>query len=111
VFYYLAGRDVASRYNELHPGITDRAEVQREIIADLERRGVRCAVLWNFGWPAATLDSIVAERRRHLPELGATLLDEYFRQRFREVARHGEYVIVWRRDSALTSAVSPRGSR
>jgi hypothetical protein len=110
-FYYLTGRDVASRYNELHPGITDRAEVQREIIADLERRRVRCAVLWNFGWPAATLDGIVAERRRHLPELGATLLDEYFRERFQEVARHGEYVLVWRRDSALTSAGSPRGSR
>ncbi len=106
VFYYLAGRRVASRYNELHPGITDRPEVQREIIADLERYQVRCAILWDFGWPEATLNTIITERRRHLPELGATLLDDYFRQHFREIGRYGEYVLVWRKDVPLTALTS-----
>jgi len=107
-FYYLAGRPVASRYNELHPGITDREDVQREIIGDLNRLGVRCAVLWKFGWPADRMDRILAERRRHLPELGATLLDEYFRREFREIDRFGEYILMWRRDAPLMESVTRR---
>jgi hypothetical protein len=97
-FYYLAGRPIASRYNELHPGIADRRDVQLEIIGDLERQRVRCAVLWDFGWPAARLDALLADRRRHIPGVGATLLDEYFRREFRPIARHGEYVVMWRHD-------------
>lgn len=96
-FYFLSGRRVASRYNELHPGIVDREEVQREIIADLERQHVRCAVLWNFGWPQPVLDNILVKRRRAIPELGSTLLDQSLRDNFQEVARFGEYVLVWRR--------------
>jgi hypothetical protein len=36
-------------------------------------------------------------RRRHIPELGSTLLDRYFADNFQEVARFGEYVLVWRK--------------
>jgi hypothetical protein len=96
-FYFLSGRRVASRYNELHPGVVDREEVQREIIGDLEREHVRCAVLWNFGWPQPLLDSILAKRRRLIPELGSTLLDRYFTGNFQEVAGFGEYVLMWRK--------------
>jgi len=102
-FAFLAGRPVASRYNELHPGIVDREEVQREIIADLDRHAVRCAVLWDFGWPAATMDAILADRRRQIPELGSTLLDEYFRREFEEVGRYGEYVLLWRKGDPVPS--------
>jgi hypothetical protein len=103
-FYYLAGRPVASPYNELHPGITDRAETQREIIQDVNRLGVRCAVLWDFGWSRSLMDGILAGRRRVLPEIGSTVLDEFFRTEFREVARYGEYVVMWRKDAPLDSS-------
>jgi len=96
-FYYLSGRRVASRYNEIHPGIVDREEVQREIIADLDRLNVRCAVLWDFGWSKEYMDWTLANRRRKIPELGATVLDEYFAQHFDRVARFGEYILVWRK--------------
>ena len=105
-FYFLSGRRVASRYNELHPGIVDREEVQREIIADLDRLNVRCAVLWHFGWPTRVMEEMLAERRRYIPEIGATVLDEYLRREFREVARYGEYVLVWRKDVAIGAADS-----
>ena len=101
IFYYLADRRIASRYNELHPGIVDREEVQREIIADLERLNVQCAVLWDFGWPKPFMDNILATRRRHIPALGATTLDEYFRREFQEVGRFHEYVLVWRKGGAI----------
>jgi hypothetical protein len=100
-FYYLAGRPVASRFNELHPGFADREEIQREIIADLNRLNVRCAVLWDFGWPKPMMDDILAGRRHRIPALGATVLDEFLRREFQEVARHGEYVLVWRRGAAM----------
>ena len=103
-FYYLAGRRVASRYNELHPGVADREEVQREIIDDINRLDVRCAVLWDFGWPRDRMDQILANRRRYIPEVGATVLDQFFRREFREVARYGEYVIVWRRRAAMPTS-------
>jgi hypothetical protein len=100
-FYYLAGRRVASRYNELHPGFADREDIQREIIRDLNRLQVRCAVLWEFGWPKPVLDDIVAFRQRHIPELGSTVLDEFLRREFEQVARYGEYILVWRKGVPL----------
>jgi len=96
-FYFLAGRRIASRYGELHPGIVDRQEVQREIIADLERLNVRCVVLWHFGWPRSQMETILASRRREIPEIGSTLLDEYLRREFQQVARYGEYALLWRK--------------
>ncbi len=99
-FYYLSGRRAATRYNELHPGITDREAVQREIIGDLVTQGVRCAILWDFGRPPAVLDGILANRRRHIPEIGATLLDAFFSREFQPMARYGEFVIAWRRNTA-----------
>ncbi|HYN07786.1 MAG TPA: hypothetical protein VES67_10380 [Vicinamibacterales bacterium] len=99
-FYYLAGRRVASRYNELHPGVVDREDVQREIIADLDRLNVRCAVLWEFGWPRSVMEDMLAHHRRYIPGIGSTLLDEYLRREFRHVARYGEYVLVWRKNVA-----------
>jgi hypothetical protein len=100
-FYYLSGLRIASRYNELHPGVADREEVQREIVADLERERVRCAVLWEFGQPREVMDRILAKHRRTLPWIGATVLDDYLRREYHEIARYGEYRIVWRRGIPL----------
>ena len=98
-FYFLADRPAATRYHELHPGIVDRPDVQREMIASLERDRVRAVVVWNFGWSPARLDAILADRRRALPAIGATLLDGYLRTHFARIARHGEYDLLWRRDA------------
>jgi hypothetical protein len=95
-FLWLLDRPCATRYHELHPGVTDRDDVQREMIAELERRRVRCAVIWRFGWPQDMLDRIVARRRAVLPECGATALDEFLAQEFRTVLEVGEYLVLWR---------------
>jgi hypothetical protein len=104
-FYYLAQRPVCSRYNELHPGITDRVDVQEEIVADINRLGVRCIVLWRFGWREEVLNSILARRRRTLPELGARLLDDFIQREFEVIDQRGEYLLLWRR-----GAPRPQGS-
>jgi hypothetical protein len=66
------------------------------MIAELERRGVRCAVIWRFGWAKAMLDSIVAQRRSAIRQCGSTLLDEFLAREFRPVLEVGEYVVLWR---------------
>lgn len=95
-FLWLLDRPCATRYHELHPGITDREDVQREMIADLERRRVRCAVIWRFGWPASMLDRIASERRAAIPQCGSTLLDDFLALNFRPALEIGEYVVLWR---------------
>jgi len=98
-FYYLCDRRPATRYHELHPGITDREDVQREMIADLERERVRCAVLWRFGWPEDFLEELLRRRMARVPGTGSKLLDSYFRERFHPVLEVGEYVVLWRNDA------------
>ncbi len=101
-FYVLSGRLPATRYGELHPAVVDREDVQREMIGDLERRGVRCAVLWyfRFGDPEKRL----AQRRAVLPGIGATLLDRYLEDEFDEVLRVGRYAVRWRKGAPLPEA-------
>lgn len=96
-FYFLADRPAATRYHELHPGIVDRADTQREIIEALERRGVRVVVRWRFGWPDRRLDEILERRRRQRPDLGAVLLDDYLQTHFKVIERYGEYELLRRR--------------
>jgi hypothetical protein len=97
-FYYLSGRRNCCRYDELHPGVTDRDDVQREIIDALETHAVRCVVLWRFGWSEATLNEIKARNQDALPGLGSTRLDTYLAARFETIAQYGEYDLMWRKD-------------
>jgi hypothetical protein len=98
-FYYLAGRPVCSRFNELHPGVTNRVEAQQEIVNDINRLHVRCIVLWKFGWRDEVLDRILAVHRASLPELGARLLDDFIQREFEVIDQHGEYLLLWRRSA------------
>jgi hypothetical protein len=95
--HVLARRRSCSRYSELHRGVVDVPEGQREIIRDLERHRVRAVVLWKFGWPDAVLDRRLALHRANLPELGSTLLDEYIAEHYDLLAQHGEYLLMWRK--------------
>lgn len=110
-FYYYAERRVASRYNELHPGVVDRPDAQREIISDLKRLNVRCVVLWDFGWPKPYMDALLDERRRQIPDIGATVLDEFIASHFQVVGRYGEFLLLWRKDLPMPQPLLGNGSR
>jgi len=98
-FHYLADRLSCCRYSELHPGITDRLEVQQEIARGIEATGVRAAVIWKFGWPRETLDEIKARRMAAVDGVGETWLNDYIEANFEPLAQHGEHVLMWRRDA------------
>ncbi len=42
---HLLDRPIATRYHELHPGISDTAIVQQEMIKDLQEKGVNVLIL------------------------------------------------------------------
>ena len=98
-FYYMVDRPAATRYQELHPGVTDVEAVQREMIADLERLGVRCQILWHFGGrERGDADERVVQRRlaTGIAGIGSTRLDEYTASNFHPVLEVDEYTILWR---------------
>lgn len=83
-FYYLADRLPATRYDELHPGLTDQAQIQSTIIEEI--RSVRYVVLWDA--PEST------EPNASSVGSGVTLLDDYLRSHYRTVHAAGSYQVL-----------------
>jgi hypothetical protein len=103
-FYYLADRPAATRYQELHPGVTDVRAVQDEMIADLIERDVRCVVLWSFGGrERAGADEAIVKRRlaTGIEGIGSTRFDEFLAENFEAVFDVDEYTVLRRREGAL----------
>lgn len=90
MFYFLAQRPSATRYHELHPGVTNTLPVQQEMVADLERHRVRYLVLTNMFEGAN-------EPNDSARSTGVTLLDEYIAAHYRTANVIGPYRILVRR--------------
>lgn len=86
LLYFAVGTLPPVRHFHFDPGVTTRADVQREIVADSERAGVRVIVRY---------DSRNAEPPPGTPP-GATLLDAWIAERFQRAERIGRYEI-WTR--------------
>jgi len=97
ILYYLCDRRPAVRHHELHPGVTDREDVQAEMLGWIEGRGARCAILWRFGWPKERLDGIRDRARRAVPGAGSDTLDAWIASRYEHLASYGEYDVCWMR--------------
>jgi hypothetical protein len=89
MFYFLADRHSATRYHELIAGVATTAEVQREIVQDLERLAVRHVVLSD-----AFEDALEPNASRL--SSGVVILDEFIRGQYTPVARFTAYTI-WQR--------------
>jgi len=87
--YFLSGRRSATKYH-IMPGLATEADIQREIVEDLERARVRYLVLYS---------GFEDHREPNLSSVssGVFLLDDFIRDRFRPVARYGDYSILERR--------------
>lgn len=100
LLYVLARRRNATRYDVMQPGVVTTAAVQREIVADLERRRVRVVVRWVAPEAARREDNGAGRER------GSTLLDEHIAATFRPVLRTPELVVSIRRASTRPVAAS-----
>jgi hypothetical protein len=94
--YFVLDRPSATRYQELHPAITDTVPVQQEIVNDLRNNSVSLIVLKRI-ISDEELERIKENFLENLPQIGATDLDGFIRQHYGKVREFGPYV-VWQRD-------------
>lgn len=97
MIYFILDRPLATRYQELHPAITDTTPVQQEIIGGLQRNDVSLIVLKHI-FPDETLEGVKANFLKNLPQIAATDLDQYIRENYAKVQSFGPYDI-WERRS------------
>ena len=96
LLYFILDRPGATRYDELHPAITDTSRVQHEMIGDLQEKNVRLIVLKHI-FSNAKLDEIKQDYQRNLPNVGATGLDDFIRGYYFKSQQIGPYEIWLRR--------------
>ncbi|MFO3797079.1 MAG: hypothetical protein ACK8QZ_07310, partial [Anaerolineales bacterium] len=90
MFYFLAERDSATKYHELHPGMATTLSVQQDIVENLKQSRVHYIVLYsgyeNYNEPN---ESSVSS--------GVRLLDDFIRSNYYVTQQFGNYTIWERR--------------
>lgn len=89
LLYFLTSRCVPHPYQDLHPGLVDRPDVQAAIALALERRAVAAVVL---------LDLVSEESNQS--SAGPDLLDAWLAERYQLARDHGAYRLLVRRPPA-----------
>lgn len=92
--YWLTTRRPATRYHELHPGITDTEQIQQEMLAAVQRTPLP-VVVREHRFADETLDRVKAAYIVHVP-VGATLMDEWIAERYEPGRRFGRYELLRR---------------
>jgi len=95
--YFVLDKLNPTRHDQLHPGIAERADYQRQIIRDLEARQVSTLFLFHF-YGDEKLDRILEQRLQHLPQSGSTVLDSWIRQHYHLVDSYDRWQI-WVRNA------------
>ena len=85
--YFLAGRPAATRYHELHPGVTNTHPVQEEMVAELTRHAPQWLLLADLDPPREPNASRFSS--------GVTLLDDYLQSHYQRQQTVGLYQL-WR---------------
>jgi hypothetical protein len=100
--YFMLDRPIATRYHEIHPAVVDTADVQREIIRDLQDKNVSLLIL-NRVFSDETLNKIKESHLRNLPNIGATDLDSFIRANYVQVREFGK-LSIWKRKDVASAA-------
>ena len=90
--FWLTSRRPATRYHEIHPGITDVEWRQREMITALEA-GPLPVVVREHRFPNAYLDPVKAAMQQHVP-VGATTIDTWIAERYQSGRRFDNYEVM-----------------
>lgn len=89
--YFLADRLGATRYMQFDPNLANREDVQRTMIAELDRTQAKVAIL-------------VPTKKRNEPnesrKKGSSLLDRYLRRRYAEQGKVGGVLLLLRKPAA-----------
>ena len=90
LIYFAAGRLPATHWHHYDPGLQTRADIQAEMVAELQRQSVRIIVL-SPEW-----DNVMEPNASALSS-GVTLLDDYIRTHYEKVEQYGPLSILARR--------------
>ena len=86
-FYFMAERRPVTKWYELHPGVQTGADVQREMLREMQQTPPALVIL-DSRW-----DAVQEPNASRVPS-GVVLLDDYLRARYREVQRYGSVRIL-----------------
>jgi hypothetical protein len=103
--YFILDRPIATRYHELHPAVADTADVQREIIHDLQENKVSLIILKRV-FSDEALEKVKRNFLKNLPNIGATDLDRFIRANYVQVRTIGNNAIWQRKDAVVPVAGS-----
>jgi hypothetical protein len=90
LIYFAAGRLPATHWHHYDPGLQTRADIQLQMVAELERQAVRTIVL-SSEWDN------VKEPNASALSSGVTILDDYIRMHYEKVEQYGAISILARR--------------
>ena len=90
--FWLSTRRPATRYHEIHPGITDVEWRQREMVVALEA-GPLPVVVREHRFPDGRLDQMKAAMSVHVP-IGAMTIDNWVSGRYEPGPRFGRYEVM-----------------
>lgn len=87
MFYFLSERHSATKYYELHPGLTTTEEIQKKIIDEIKKHNVRYIVLWGGS-------ETVIEPNQSNKSSGVFLLDNFIHKKYKIEKTFGKYLIL-----------------
>jgi hypothetical protein len=89
--YFVSDRLPATRWSHFDPDLQTRADVQSEMVQELDRQGTRYVIL------EGQYDSQVQASNDSSKSSGVTMLDDYIRKNYRQVETFGS-LSVWLRN-------------
>jgi hypothetical protein len=89
--YFVSDRLPATRWSHFDPDLQTRADVQSEMVQELDRQGTRYVIL------EGQFDSQVQASNDSSKSSGVTILDDYIRNNYRQVETFGS-LSVWLRN-------------
>jgi hypothetical protein len=89
ILYFMAARPSSTYFYEFDPGITTTEEVQKRIVSDLERNGVKTIFVWR--------PPEINEPNLSSTSSGVYVLDSYIASKYEEVNSEKTYRILKRR--------------
>jgi hypothetical protein len=93
--YFVSDRLPATHWAQFDPDLQMRADIQLQMIRELEEQKVRCVIL------ESQFDNIVEPSNDSSKSSGVTLLDEYIRNNYQMVKKSGA-ITIWSRRIGAT---------
>jgi hypothetical protein len=95
-YYWLTPRRFATRYHQLHPGVTDTPAVQARMLRELDS-GPLPVLLREHRFADDALEVEMLKFQQHL-DVGCTQLDAWVQRHYRPGRRYGMYELMIPRD-------------